>query len=79
MYAVWISQHWEDAGRSHEGGGLRLMDVLPRQHPDLQWRTVGPFRTFDTGYLSTRSSWNQETTPQDQAVPVHSGVPGAQD
>ena len=33
MYVVWISQHWEcvqqDAGRSHEGGGQRLLDVIP--------------------------------------------------
>ena len=57
-YVFWISQCWEcvqqDAGRSHEGGGLRLLDVIPRQHPDLQWRTLGPFRTFDTGCLGTQ-------------------------
>ena len=83
MDAVWISQRWEcvqqDAGRSHEGGGPRLLDVIPRQHPDLHWRTLGQFWSFDTGCLGTYGSWNQDTTLKNQAVPVRGGIPGVQD
>ena len=54
------------------------MDALHHQFTDLQWQALGSFRVFDTGSLGTCCSWNQDTTLQNQAVPVQSGVPGSQ-
>ena len=56
-----------------------LLDIILGRHPDLQWRTVGQFRTFDTSCFGMRSSWNQDTTLQYQAVPVLGVVHGAPD
>ena len=64
---------------SHEEGGQGLLNVLPGWHFELQGGTLGSFWTFDTGSLGTCSSWNQDTTLEDQAVPVRSGVPRTQD
>ena len=58
MYAFWVSQRWkrvqQDAGCSHERGGLGFLEVIPGWYTDFQWRTLGTFRTFGPGSTSTR-------------------------
>ena len=50
MNAVWISQLWkcvqQNAGRSHEGSGKRLLVIIPGWYPDFHWGALGTLRTF---------------------------------
>ena len=81
--AIWIGERrqcvQQNVGRGHEKGIQGFLDVISRQHIEIQWRTLGTFWAFNPTSIGDCSHREQDTTVQNQAVPIQGGVSETQD